>query len=88
MNLDRYLELHLKYFYSIRKDKSFGFSLLIFINTRLFRRCLFIEENTSFSAGFQTGALKHHCNYSDAGYLAEIEILDDSPQLNYGSKLY
>lgn len=30
---------------------------------------------------FKQGALKHHCNYSDAGYLAEIEILDDSIEL-------
>lgn len=33
VNLNRYLELHLKYFYGIRKDNSFGFSLLMFMNT-------------------------------------------------------
>lgn len=36
---------------------------------------------------FKQGASKPHGNYSDARYLAEIEILDDSPQLNYGRKL-
>lgn len=32
MNLNRYLELYLKYFFGIRKDNFFGFSLLMFMN--------------------------------------------------------